>query len=58
MSETATTTPPPARRCPRCGQTFTDSDCASCLIDLDVLDRDYGGAFDGFTVPSDADPGL
>jgi hypothetical protein len=49
-------------RCPRCGRVVRDSDCGSCLIDLEYLEQqaqaDYGGAFDGFTVTSDADEGL
>jgi len=44
-------------RCPRCGHFY--------YLDADYLDEprlesdpDYGGAFDGHTVTSDADPGL
>lgn len=44
-------------RCPKCGHFY--------YLDSDYLDEprlesdpDYGGAFDGHTVTSDADPGL
>ena len=41
--------------CPRCGHTYYlwDDD-----EDPGYPDPDYGGAFDGHTVTSDADPGL
>lgn len=59
--------------CPDCGHAFeedmncTETTCPRCgrrywLFDDDEPandnDPDYGGAFDGHTVTSDADPGL
>lgn len=58
--------------CPRCSHAFeVDIDaikvqCPKCSLtyhwqddgDPDESDPDYGGAFDGFMVSSDADPGL
>lgn len=58
--------------CPNCGREHeVDTDtlivnCHACGERYDLredeneheLDPDYGGAFDGFTVTSDADPGL
>lgn len=42
-------------RCPHCGRFYyLDDDKWSA----DDLDADFGGAFDGHTVISDADPGL
>lgn len=41
-------------KCPKCSKVYiwTDDD------DSSDPDPDYGGAFDGFNVSSDADPGL
>jgi hypothetical protein len=58
--------------CPRCALSFdVDIDaekvtCPKCRLvyhwqdddDSTESDPDYGGAFDGFNVSSDADPGL
>lgn len=42
-------------RCPRCGHRYDPWDESG---DESRPEPDYGGAFDGFTVTSDADPGL
>ena len=42
-------------RCPHCGHEYRLWDDGAIADDPDV---DYGGAFDGHTVTSDADPGL
>jgi hypothetical protein len=39
MSEPSKTTVQ-AWRCPRCGELRTDSDCASCLIDLELQEAE------------------
>lgn len=44
-----------ATRCPHCRHDYRIWDDAAIADDPDV---DYGGAFDGHTVHSDADPGL
>ena len=41
-------------RCNRCGHRWDLRDYDG----PDAQDPDYGGSFDGFTVTSDADPGL
>jgi len=62
--------PRPARRCNLCGDPLPTAapahvfECDPCSEWLnstcgeDFHEPDYGGAFDGFTVTSDADPGL
>ena len=55
--------------CPGCGKQHEVDietiivNCHACGVRYDLRednddDPDYGGAFDGFTVTSDADPGL
>lgn len=62
--------PQPARRCNFCGDPIPSTapahmfECEPCFewhnstIEEDRHEPDYGGAFDGFTVSSDADPWL
>ena len=44
--------------CRKCGGSDIDLDVPEEIYPADYGEEDYGGAFDGFTVTSDADPGL
>lgn len=46
------------RGCPECGSVDIDLNVSGEVFPADYGEEDYGGAFDGFNVTSDADPGL